>query len=120
MRLARVNGEAHLEGFMLAGDTSAQAWIKALLQEELPAQDYGRLLLSGGARAPAALQERGRQVCTCFNITDVQIEDHLAHWGGPPEARLAGLQGALRCGTNCGSCLPELRRMAQTQPSFAK
>ncbi len=120
MRLARVNGEAHLEGFMLAGDTSAQAWIKALLQEELPAQDYGRLLLSGGASAPAALQERGRQVCTCFNITDVQIEDHLAHWGGPTEARLAGLQGALRCGTNCGSCLPELRRMAQTQPSFAK
>jgi assimilatory nitrate reductase catalytic subunit len=27
-------------------------------------------------------------------------------------ADLARLQKELRCGTNCGSCLPELRRLA--------
>ena len=26
------------------------------------------------------------------------------------EARLASLQDALKCGTNCGSCIPELKR----------
>jgi assimilatory nitrate reductase catalytic subunit len=28
-------------------------------------------------------------------------------------SRLATLQADLQCGTNCGSCLPELRRMVR-------
>eukprot|EP01031_Cornospumella_fuschlensis_P041590 gene41590-50754_t len=44
-RLHRVDDHAELVGFVLAGDTSAEAWIKTLLQDELPAQAYGRLLL---------------------------------------------------------------------------
>jgi assimilatory nitrate reductase catalytic subunit len=71
MRLARTGSDrATLDGFVLAGDTSAEAWIKTLLQEELPAQAYGRLLLVPGAKAPVAVQSRGKQVCTCFNVTD--------------------------------------------------
>jgi assimilatory nitrate reductase catalytic subunit len=27
------------------------------------------------------------------------------------------LQGALKCGTQCGSCLPELRRLVQQVPA---
>jgi len=34
--------------------------------------------------------------------------------GPPPEQRLAGLQGALQCGTGCGSCLPELKRLVRS------
>jgi assimilatory nitrate reductase catalytic subunit len=113
MRLVRQGEEARLEGFVLAGDTSAQAWIKTLLQEELPAQAYGRLLLVPGARAPVAVQSRGKQVCTCFNVNDTAIADHLAGCHGPDEARLASLQSALKCGTNCGSCVPELKRMVR-------
>ena len=51
MRLVRHGAETRLEGFVLAGDTSAEAWIKTLLQDELPAQAYGRLLLVPGATA---------------------------------------------------------------------
>ena len=43
---------------LLAGDTSAEAWLKTLLLQELPAQAYGRLLLAPGAKAPGALQAR--------------------------------------------------------------
>jgi assimilatory nitrate reductase catalytic subunit len=106
-----------LEGFMLAGDTSAQSWIKTLLQDELPAQAYGRLLLSPGAKAPVAVQSRGKQVCTCFNVTDEAIAVCLANTTGNDDARLASLQGALKCGTNCGSCLPELKRLVR-QPNI--
>ncbi|MES2973437.1 MAG: molybdopterin-dependent oxidoreductase [Pseudomonadota bacterium] len=113
-RLVRVGDQAGLEGFLLAGDTSAEAWIKALLQEELPAQAYGRLLLVPGAKAPVAVQSRGRQVCSCFNVTDTAINDCLAQCGGSDEERLAALQGSLKCGTNCGSCVPELKRMVRT------
>ena len=34
--------------------------------------------------------------------------------------RLASLQGQLRCGTNCGSCVPELKRMARAVVPLAK
>jgi assimilatory nitrate reductase catalytic subunit len=114
MRLARNGDQARLEAFVLAGDTSAQAWVKTLLQEELPAQAYGRLLLVPGARAPVAVQTRGKQVCTCFNVTGPAIDGYLAGCSGTDNERLASLQGALKCGTNCGSCVPELKRMVRS------
>ncbi|WP_431111682.1 molybdopterin-dependent oxidoreductase [Variovorax paradoxus] len=112
----RADGNAGLEAFLLGGDTSAEAWIGTLLREEIPAQTYGRLLLSPGARAPVAVQSRGQTVCTCFNVTDLAIQTELGRCSGTPEERLASLQGALKCGTNCGSCLPELKRMVRATP----
>ncbi|MET3917316.1 assimilatory nitrate reductase catalytic subunit [Variovorax sp. OAS795] len=113
----RTDGNAGLEAFLLGGDTSAEAWIGTLLREEIPAQTYGRLLLSPGARAPVAVQSRGQPVCTCFNVTDLAIRAELGRCTGSPEERLASLQGALKCGTNCGSCLPELKRMVRATPA---
>jgi len=110
-RLARVGDQARLTGFVLAGDISAERWIKTLLQDELPAQAYGRLLLVPGAKAPVAVQSRGQQVCTCLNVTDTAIRAHLAGVEGPENDRLASLQAGLQCGTQCGSCVPELRKM---------
>jgi assimilatory nitrate reductase catalytic subunit len=119
-RLVRVGVEAHLEGFLLAGDTSAEAWIKTVLQDELPAQGYGRLLLVPGAKAPVAVQSRGKQVCTCFNVTDTAIQEHLAGYGGTDDERLASLQAGLQCGTNCGSCVPELKRLVRNTAPLAE
>ena len=115
MRLMRHGDEARLEAFLLAGDTSAQAWIKTLLQDELPAQAYGRLLLVPGAKAPVAVQSRGKQICTCLNVTDAAIRAHLGACAGGEEERFASLQSSLKCGTSCGSCVPELRRMVLTR-----
>lgn len=114
MRLVRVGEkEARLDAFLLAGDTRAEAWIKALLQDQLPAQAYGRQLLAPGAKAPVALPARGRQVCSCFNVGAPAIEQHLAAAAGSDDQRLASLQSSLKCGTNCGSCVPELKRLVR-------
>jgi assimilatory nitrate reductase catalytic subunit len=56
---------------------------------------------------------KGNTVCTCFNVTDVAIEAQLQHCTGTPKERLDALQGALQCGTNCGSCMPQLQRMVK-------
>ncbi|MBI5276051.1 MAG: molybdopterin-dependent oxidoreductase [Burkholderiales bacterium] len=114
MYLKREGETTRLEAFLLAGDTSAQAWIRTLLQDELPAQAYGRLLLAPGAKPPVAVQARGKQVCTCFNVTEPQINEHLAARAGGDDERLASLQRALKCGTNCGSCVPELKRLVRS------
>ncbi|WP_341922963.1 molybdopterin-dependent oxidoreductase [Polaromonas sp. YR568] len=122
-RLVRHGEQAELAGFVLAGDVSAQAWIKTLLQDELPAQSYGRLLLLPGAKAPVALQSRGKPVCTCFSVTDAEIGACLtdithavggAGYLASDDERLLALQDKLKCGTNCGSCVPEIKRIIRT------
>jgi assimilatory nitrate reductase catalytic subunit len=82
-----------------------------LLQQDLPAQAYGRLLLAPGAVPPGPVPERSRQVCSCFDVSESRILQTLQAHAGPPEARLAALQATLRCGTQCGSCVPALRTL---------
>ena len=122
-KLTRVGEQAELTGFLLAGDTSAEAWIKAVLEGEQPAQAYGRLLLSPGAKAPIAVKASGKVVCTCLNVTDVAINAQLASTTTTDAAtdvtRFELLQAALQCGTNCGSCVPELKRMLRASRGAA-
>jgi assimilatory nitrate reductase catalytic subunit len=120
MHLLDSDAGVTLEGFLLAGDTSAQAWITTVLQDTLPAHTYGRALLVPGAKPPVAVVSSGKVVCTCFNVTDVAIEAQLKQCTGSDKERLATLQGALHCGTNCGSCVPQLQRMVRSSaPSLA-
>jgi assimilatory nitrate reductase catalytic subunit len=113
VRLQRATVNATLEGFLLAGDTRAQSWMTTLLQDEQPAQNYGRALLAPGATPPLPVQSRGKTVCTCFNVTDSAINTTLASCTGFAADRLATLQSTLKCGTNCGSCVPQLQRMVR-------
>jgi len=112
MRVVRsTDADTRLDGFLLAGDISAETWLKPLLQDELPAQAYGRMLLSPSAKAPVAVASRGKQVCSCFDVSERQIASALGGLQGSPEAVLTQLQDELKCGTNCGSCIPELKRL---------
>jgi assimilatory nitrate reductase catalytic subunit len=119
MRVVPSGNETRLEGFMLAGDISAEAWVKPLLQDELPAQAYGRLLLIPGGKAPVAVASRGKQVCSCFDVSEQQISAALQGIAGAPDSQLLQLQEQLKCGTNCGSCVPELKRTIQLQQRVA-
>ncbi len=111
--LQREGDSTTLQAVLLAGDTRAEGWIRSLLQQELPAQSYGRLVLLPGAQAPVALPARSRQVCTCFNVSEDAITRTLAQCGGDDGERLGTLQQTLKCGTNCGSCVPELQRLVR-------
>jgi assimilatory nitrate reductase catalytic subunit len=102
--------------FVLAGDVSAEAWIRPLLQEEMLADAYGLALLSPGATPPVAVESKGKQVCTCFNVTEPVIVETLGSCQGNADDRLAQLQGQLKCGTNCGSCIPALRKLIKLHP----
>ncbi len=118
-RTVRITGQGEairIEGFLLGGDSSAEAWMRSVLQEELPAQQYGRLLLLPGATPPVPVASRGKQVCSCFDVSATRIETALAGYDGPDDDRLARLQTDLKCGTNCGSCIPELKRMVKLHP----
>jgi assimilatory nitrate reductase catalytic subunit len=58
---------------------------------------------------------RGRTLCNCFDVAEAEIDAFLARSNSPrsnssPSISLQALQASLKCGTNCGSCLPEVRR----------
>jgi assimilatory nitrate reductase catalytic subunit len=107
-----------VRAFLLAGQTEAEPWLRALLVDDQPAQVYGRALLRAGAKPPGALPIRSPQVCTCHDVSEGRIREALAKISGAPDERMAHLQRQLRCGTECGSCLPALKRLvAEPAPS---
>jgi len=124
-RAARlVPGAAHntLGALLLAGDTEAQHWLTGVLQHELPTNPYGRMLLAPGAKPPRGTlgaAAGARQVCSCLGVSEGAIADALTRLVGDAAARLSALQAQLRCGTQCGSCVPELRRLVQGTPAQA-
>ncbi|AWI53723.1 nitrate reductase [Aquabacterium olei] len=116
MRLRREADGLRLIGCLLAGDTRSEAWLRPLLQDGLVADAYGRFLLAPGATPPVAMAARGKQVCTCFNVSESAITTALSHCPGNDDERLARVQGELKCGTNCGSCIPALRKLVKRHP----
>ena len=54
---------------------------------------------------PQDAAPKGRVVCSCFEVAESEIDAFVAR-----SASLEALQATLKCGTSCGSCLPELRR----------
>lgn len=116
MRLRPEADGLRLIGCLLAGDTRSEAWLRPLLQDGLVADAYGRSLLAPGSTPPVAMAARGKQVCTCFNVSESAITTALSHCPGSDDERLARLQGKLKCGTNCGSCIPALRKLVKLHP----
>ncbi|MBC7413839.1 MAG: molybdopterin-dependent oxidoreductase [Herminiimonas sp.] len=112
--------EGLLQAVSLAGDVSAAGWLKAYLETGESVVPLGRRLMMPSATPPAGFISRGRIVCNCFDVAERDIAQVLDGQTGNPEERLADLQSRLKCGTNCGSCVPELKVMiGQSQTSAA-
>ena len=69
-----------------------------------------RMALSG--RATDGLAEAGPMVCACFGVGLNAIRDAVE---SKRAESVEAVGTALRAGTNCGSCLPELRRIVREQ-----
>jgi assimilatory nitrate reductase catalytic subunit len=118
VRLAGEGREARVSALLLAGAAGRAAWLTRWWSEGLAIGEHARSLLAPDPAPPVgAAAPRGRQVCTCFDVDEPRIRAALARSAGTAADRLAAVQSALRCGTQCGSCLPELRRLAAAVPA---
>ena len=111
VKLDRSTKLPQLEAFVMAGDTSAEAWLKAVLQTQQSTESYGRRLLMTGQKPPIPMKEVGHTICTCLGVKDVAIKNWLKNHPGEENSQLDGLKTNLKCGTECGSCVPQLKRM---------
>jgi len=109
----------HLRAVRLSGDVASEAWLRDWLADGQDVAALRPFLLLPAATAPRGYRGRGRVVCNCFDVAEREIADALAAASGPADAALAAVQSQLRCGTQCGSCLPELKRLAAEQRTAA-
>lgn len=77
----------------------------------LPAERHA--LLNGQSVGKA--MDPGRIICSCFSVGEEAIREAIA--GGCDSVTALGAK--LRCGTNCGSCVPELKGLFQDNPEMS-
>lgn len=90
----------------LTGETAAFDWLRDVIVEGVDAASQRAWMLAPVARPPAGGAGRGRVICNCLNVAEPDILAAIA-----AGADLAALQASLKCGTECGSCVPELKRL---------
>ena len=89
-----------------AGDWNV---VKRLFALDTLSDAQRRMLLSG--KSTDGLASSGPIVCACFGVGRTSICDAIAAGAGTS----AEIGAQLKAGTNCGSCIPELKRLiAQT------
>lgn len=86
--------------FLLTGDAAAEAGLMTWFNGQAPTA-MAALLLGRDGGVPLA-----RVVCACEGVREDVIQAAIAQG-----ADVEQLKQTLRCGTGCGSCVPELKRL---------
>ena len=98
--------EGRLLGVRLTGETVARDWLKELIARGADAEALRPWLFAPLSTPPAGQALRGRIVCNCLDVSELEI---MAAFGEGLD--LNAIQARLKCGTECGSCMPELKRL---------
>ncbi|MDQ0691893.1 nitrite reductase (NADH) large subunit [Arthrobacter sp. W4I7] len=108
-----------LLGGIFVGDASPYMSLRPLLGRELPAEPGAFLSAAGGGDAPETELPDDATLCSCNNVTAGSIRDAIngcgACEGNAPVQELAELKGCTRAGTQCGSCVPMLKKLLETE-----
>jgi assimilatory nitrate reductase catalytic subunit len=91
-------------------DLPSRAWLSGLFQKD-KLEDSDRIGLLVGEPINAGA-DQGPTVCSCYGVGKNPIVAAIRKDG---ICTVAGLGEKLRCGTNCGSCVPELKKLIQQQ-----
>jgi assimilatory nitrate reductase catalytic subunit len=116
-RAASFSGDRIDTCFFVGPAQDAGDWnvVKGLFAADTLGNDQRRMLLSG--KSADGLANSGPIVCACFGVGRNTICDTIA--AGARSATDIGAK--LKAGTNCGSCIPELKRLiAQTDAGGAE
>lgn len=107
-RAARVEDQ-RLESCVFIGpghDLPEREWLENLFSQERLDDAARTSLLSG--KPLGAQQDFGRVVCACYNVGIRSIEDAIRNQALTTVEQVGE---ALKAGTNCGSCQPEIKKL---------
>ena len=98
----------------LAGETAARDWLRGVWQSGDTNPSLRRWFLAPLHSPPGGGVAADKTVCSCMNVSASRIKA-----GIEDGQDLDGLKRSLGCGTQCGSCVPEIRRMLTATPQPA-
>ncbi|RQH04472.1 nitrate reductase [Paraburkholderia dinghuensis] len=98
-----------IHGFVLAGEVRQADTLFAAVRSGEPWRGSRLSVFAARRAGETASAPRERIVCSCMQISETQIQAAIARGASMPE-----LKTSLGCGTVCGSCVTELRRMCET------
>ncbi|WP_047541072.1 nitrate reductase [Methylotenera versatilis] len=100
-------------GVRLMGETLAADWLKDVMSSGSFTDELRRWALAPVVAPPTGQKGRGKIVCNCLDVSQNEIIDNIELG-----ADLITLQNKLKCGTECGSCVPELKKLVQMHGKF--
>jgi assimilatory nitrate reductase catalytic subunit len=108
-----INSKAEVTGVRLMGETLASEWLKEVMTTGAFTDELRRWALAPLSAPPTGKMGRGKVVCNCLDISQNEIVENIALG-----ADMITLQNKLKCGTECGSCVPELKKLVQMHGKF--
>lgn len=105
--------DGRITAIRLAGETAARDWLKGLWDSGSADADLRRWLLAPLSTPPgtASGKKASKTLCNCLNVSEEAVCAGIARG-----LDLNGLKQELQCGTSCGSCVPEIKRLLATAP----
>jgi assimilatory nitrate reductase catalytic subunit len=95
-------------GVRLIGEILATEWLKEVMTSGQLTEELRRWALAPFIAPPTGQRSRGKVICSCLDVAENDIVELISLGGNLP-----ALQAKLKCGTECGSCVPELKRLVQ-------
>lgn len=91
----------------LAGETAARDWLKNMWSTGRADEELRRWLLAPLSTPPGTSNTAGEKtLCACMNVSSAAINAGILRG-----LNLNGLKQELGCGSQCGSCVPEIKRL---------
>lgn len=108
------NGMLEVAGVRLMGETLATEWLKEVMtkgqfSDEAQYKEFSRWALAPLSAPPSGEIGRGKIICNCLDVSQNEIVENIELG-----ADLITLQSKLKCGTECGSCVPEIKKLIQS------
>ncbi len=105
--------DGRLLGIRFCGEIAAGKWLRDIALEGVDTANLRRWVFAPVATPPANIgSTKGKTICSCNGVGEAAIINGVA-----AGMDLAGLQKNLNCGTGCGSCVPEIKRIIHLQRS---
>jgi len=92
---------------------ASTAWLRDYLESGLDANTLGRSLLMPVSKPPMEIKPKSKVICNCFNVSADTMKQCLSKMptGTSSDDAMNSLQSETQCGTNCGSCKPEVKQI---------
>jgi assimilatory nitrate reductase catalytic subunit len=107
--LASDGRSSAIRAVRLSGDVRSERWLHDYWRRGAAVEGVRRFLAVPLASPPGVAAPLSRVLCVCHGVTEDVVRHALVTLPKQLPDALGALQARLKCGTECGSCIPELR-----------